>query len=338
MTHVFREDSGQKRGYLSPEFIEERARFYVDRTGKKVLLGCGDDRNITPQSAAVLHARYPDVLAAQDGIASVFGAVAGIAKNAVIAGVAQYGPNFVKKIGGFAGAFQTAVTGMRNDNSETALVSTMHSAEGSEGNAAQFNSEAESDVACAYAMGVGATSSLLVHKTDSLIRDVARADQTAIFGDDEPVDKLLRAHQVFLSDGSNGQGDKLVVDRSDYAASKLPVMILAGSHTAAKSSGLINNFQFHAVRNSTAANNAGKAFYSQDLADVTAAALWAFSEYKLDAELLMRAFVLDSTPVRAVLAAGDADPELHGNLDPRNLPMGIIGSPKEALAALQVMG
>lgn len=113
-------------------------------------------------------------------------------------------------------------------------------------------------------------------------------------------------------------------------------MMLAGKpHTAAKGSGLIVNFDSTKVRNSTGANKDGKDFYSNDIAAVTAAVLETFKEYNLDPELLMRAILLDSTPVRAVLASHDNDPQLAGKLDPRNLALGVYGDPQQALSDLR---
>lgn len=323
----------QKPGYLSAEFIAQRAPFYVSYGNKKVLLGCGDDRQVTADSSQKIASQFTDALPVSEGYVSMYGAVAGVAKNVLIAGIAQYGPQFVERIGGFDGAFEKAVKGMLSDDSF--VIPALHSAEVNEGNAAGFNPNAEAKVGCAYAEGVGATSSLLVDETDPLIRDQAHDDQVVIFGNDEHVDDLMKAHRTFLEKATHSLGSEFIVGRATYAKTHVPIIILLGAHTSAKTSGLINNFDLHKVRNATAAHDQNKDFYNQDVAIVTAATLDAFKEYNLDPEVLMRAYVLDSTPVRAVLAAGDADPELNGKLDPRNLPMGIVGEPQVALQALR---
>lgn len=335
MSNIANKTSGQKLGYLSPEFITEREQFFVDRGGKKVWIGCGDDRSATEQSVQALGLLEPEVVSVEDGYASIFGAVAGIAKNILVVGVAQYGPAFVARIGGLDGALQKTIHGLREDDSAAAIMPALHSAESNEGSASEFNPRGTAKVGCAYAEGVGATSALLIDQNDSSIRDQARRDQIEIFGDDRHFDDLLAAHRVVLAAATHGKGKDFAVSRPEYTAVQLPIMILAGAHTSAKTSGLIHNFKPHTVRNSATANAKEKDFYSQDIADITAAALRAFREYNLDPELLMRAFVLDSTPVRAVLAAADANPELKGKLDPLNLPVGIFGSPQEAVAALQ---
>jgi hypothetical protein len=335
MSNLTHENTDTEPGYLSLEFIAEREAFFVDRSGKKVALGCGDDRAVTAQSAQNFTEIYPDALPLNEGYASIYGAAAGIAKNVIITGIVQYGPEFVGRIGGFNGALAHAAKSMLDDKDPEAVRPALHSAESNENNAVSFDEETDGKVGCAYAEGVGATSALLVSEDDALIRDQARRDQSFVFGNDEHTAELLNAHQIFLETATNGKAGDFAVSREAYAASDMPVMILAGGHTGAKGSGLIHNFDLRRIRSSAAANEQGKDFYNQDVAIVTAATLRAFKDYNLDPEILMRAFVLDSTPVRAVLASGDTDPELMGKLDPQNLAMGILGDPQAAIAELR---
>lgn len=333
MSNLSDKNDALEPGYLPAEFVAEREQFYVDHASKKVLLGCGDDRSVTTQSSAKIAAQYADALPLSEGYASMYGAASGVAKNVLVVGVVQHGAAFVEQIGGFDGAFEKAVSGLLADNSN--VLPALHSAESNENDPASFNPHAEGKVGCAYAEGVGATSALLIDENDPLIRDQARRDQIAIFGNDDHVDELLNSHQIFLEKATRSEGSEFAVGRGAYTTADVPIMILAGAHTKAKTSGLIHNFDLHKVRSTTVANEQSKDFYNQDIAIVTVATIQAFQEYNLDAELLMRAYVLDSTPVRAVLAAGDADPDLHGKLDPRNLAMGVLGDPQAALISLQ---
>lgn len=335
MNDITAEDAEHERGYLSPEFIREREAFYIDVSGRKVMLGCSDDREPTEASADKIAELHPDIVDIREGFASIYGAAAGIAKNAVIVGTVQYGPGFVERIGGFEGALHTVVKALEEDADTESIFPALHSAANNEAHDSEFHVESDQPLGCAYAGGIGATSALLTGE-DSLIRDTARQDQKMVFGSDDRFEELLDGHIRFLATATGGQGGDYALSRSDYASSGTTVMLLAGRpHVSAKQSGLISNFDIHSVRNSAGANEQGMDFYNQDIAKVTAATLRAFKDYDLDAELLMRAFQLDSTPVRAVLAASDADPELKGKLDPRNLAFGIRGDAKKALAALQ---
>lgn len=335
MNNVSGERTLEDNGYLSSEFVAERAEFYTDRGNRVVVIGCGDEREPTEESAKTIAEIYPDAMDVRDGYARIYGGSVGIAKNVVIAGVAQYGPSFVEAIGGIAGAHRLLLDGAQAGGSYNRVIPTLHSAADKEEDFAEFNPSSTNSLGCAYAMGVGATSALLIGE-DPLIRDIARDNQRKIFGDDAHVDSLLMAHETVLLAGTDGKGSAYALDRKDYADSGLAIMILAGRpHATAKSSGVISNFDLDAVSNSTEANASGKDFYSCDIALITAETLKIFEAYKLDPEILMRAIQLDSTPVRAVLASQDSDAELQGKLDPRNLAMGVIGDPLASIADLR---
>lgn len=320
----------QSVGYLSPEFIEERTQFYVDRNRKVVMVGCGDDREPTDDSAGTLAAEYPEALNISEGYASVYGGSIGIAKNILVAGTVQYGPSFISRIGGLNGAHAEVLSNMQLSG----MIPTLHSAAKNEESESAFNPDSSLDIGCAYAAGVGATSGLLTAE-GSLIRDVARQDQKAVFGTDNHFEDLVEAHRQILENGTEGSGAEFAMSRESYTESEAPIMILAGkSHASAQKTGLIVNLMPNKIRNTAAANKAGKDFYSIDIAAVAQAITESFRQFDLNPELLMRAFLLDATPVRAVLASHDSDPALEGKLDPRNLAMGIYGSSQEALAAL----
>jgi len=327
----------QAAGQLSPEFIAEREAFFV-RQEAPVWGACGDDRPATEPSVAALAAAAPEATPANEAYASVFGGAAGMAKNIMLAGIVTHGPQFVAEIGGFEGAYETVVQKLLADKSDQAVYPLLHSAAGNENEDGSFCAHGSAAIGCAYCGGVGATSALLTDEASSLIRDVARDDQVSIFGDDQHVDDLLAAHTVFLESATSGQGKDFVMDRPAYTAQVekgRPVMILAGTHASAKGTGVISNFEIGTVGSAGRAGEAGKDFYRLDVAQVTAALLRNLPELELDPEVLMRAFVLDATPVRAVLAAHDADPELHGNLDPRKLGNGFRGDARAAIATLR---
>ncbi len=324
-------------GQAETEFVDQRKPFYVDVSGRRMYAGCSDDRPLTIGSASSLDLIAPaDTMSLREGYASVYGAAAGIAKNIMIAGVVQYGPDFIKETGGLDGLLIQVVRRM-NGRNESGLIVAMHSAANNEDHSHKFSFIKDGPVGCAYGEGVAKTSGLLVAH-DPTVRDVARADTARTFGDIRFFDEIINAHEQVLELATNGRGEDYAVSREKYRNlhdAGMPVMILEGKpHAPVKQTGLIANFELGKVRNSQAAAEAGLDFYSNDVAAVVRAILIDFKEYKLMPELLLRAFMIDATPVRAVLAASDADPELAGKLDPRNLKLGIHGDPQRAIAKL----
>jgi hypothetical protein len=332
----------QRTGYLSSEFIAGREGCWTSIDGRLVFIGCGDDRGPTADSAAALmEGKSESVMSPQEGYASIYGATAGLAKNVLVVGAAQFGVNFISAIGGFDGVFELLVKHSKQPQ-------TLHSADGNEQDQRHFSLESSAPVGCAYAAGVGATAGLLVGSS-SAIRAIAKIDQQHIFGSDAGLDSLLQGQQAFLDHATGTSGADFAVSRDTYKRYKeqfgdaLGIMILSGSHGSATTSGVISNFSLQQVGNPTKAHDQGLDFYRLDIAVATDMVLSALTKplialnptYILSPELLMRAFQLDATPVRAVLASHDSDPELQGKLDPNNLKIGIRGNPFESLKTLQ---
>lgn len=320
-------------GYLSAEFLAEREQYRVDRDGKKVFVGCGDDRPPTEESAAALASEAPEnTMDPAEGYASIFGGLAGTAKNILVVGAAQYGEEFIEAVGGFEGVVERLA---QSENPQT-----LHSAEGNEDSPVTFCDHGNNPVGCAYCMGVGATSEMLTNEDDTTILDIGRDNQTRVFGSDDGVDKIVLGHKLYLKHATHGKGGSFVVDRSaykDYLGKGIHFMNVRGSHVSARRSGVISDFDITKVSNPTDAHKDGNDYYRLSIGAVTEMALKAMEGcgYKLSPELLMRAFLLDSTPVRAVLVAHDKDEDLHGKLDPNALPMGFVGNPWESIAQLE---
>ena len=231
------------------------------------------------------------------------------------------------------------VSRMGADRDRRAVKPILHSAANNEHPYGAFNVHGHDSMGCAYCGGVGATSALLLDTDSTLISSIAKTDQVAIFGNDRYTNELFEAHSIFLELATEGHGGGFAVNRQDYVNQikrGMPVMILAGSHAAARDTGLIHNFDTETVGSASKAAADGKAFYRQDITRVTEAILRNFPELDLDPEVLMRAFLLDSTPVRAVLASHDNDPTINGKLDPRNLAIGIRGNVRAAIERLRL--
>jgi hypothetical protein len=318
-------------GYVSQEFLDERAGYWVTIGDRRVFVGCGDDRPPTAESAEALMIDTPEnTMSPAEGYMSVYGGAAGEAKTIIVVGAAQYGAEFIHKIGGFDGAMDLVAKGKKN-------LATLHSAEDNEGDPAIFCIHG-GPVGCAYCMGVGATSALIVGE-DPTFRNVGRDNQKYVFASDNGFDDLLRGNQLFLTHATGGKGGDFVVDRdayNKYMSNGLRAMILQGTHIGAKDSGVISNFDRNRVGSATAAHRDGRDFYRLDIAPAAEAILEIMKDsgYKLSAELLMRQLQLDSTPVRGVLVSHDKDETLRGTSDPTKLPMGFVGNPWEAIKQL----
>lgn len=324
-------------GYLSSEFIERRLETYTYvPPRKKVVIGCSDDRRPTPESIIALNARYADrqVLDIEKGYARIFGGLAGLAKNVLVAGHAVYGDHFSTALPSFNAALR-AVARLYGDRV------TLHSDVKHEEQASGLCMHGASAVGCAYCAGVGTTTQLLLE--DERIRVTATNDQVYVFGNDEHVENLRYGHELTArmlarEAGSNDPCD-FSIDRRDFKELHngevgVPIMVLAGGHVATQASGVISSFNLSHVGSTVAAHEQEQslAYYGLDIAHVTASIGLLLQEYGIPPEIFARALQLDSVPVRAVLAAHD--PDLNRELDPTKLAMGVTGNPKEALAYL----
>lgn len=339
---IYMETELVEPGYLGTEFIAACDAFFVPRQGR-IFGGCGDDRPLTAESAQALTREYQDltVLDPAEGFASIYGGLAGISKNIAIVGTIQ-DPNFLDKTGGLDGITQALLETMQTDMSEDAVYFGLHSAEADETAASghedrvSFCSHGNSATGCAYCGGVGATSAIIAG--DPHAQKTARENQIAIFGNDDDFERFIAAHQQFV----DHEGATRAVDRSAYTAllqqpvagtHRLPFMMLEGAHVSARNSGVIINFDPKSVGSARKAHDAQHDIYREDVAIAAEVARKTFPH--LDAELLLRAFVIDSTAVRAVLASVDADPQLNGILDPTPLAIGVRGDVRQAIKNLE---
>ncbi|HEV2402813.1 MAG TPA: hypothetical protein VGS08_01290 [Candidatus Saccharimonadales bacterium] len=339
--HIYGGKPSVRGAYLSPEFLATRESCWSPIDDKLVFVGCGDDRPPTPESATPLQG-VAGVLDPRIGYASVYGGVAGEAKNVLVVGAALYGPQFITDLGGFDGIMAQLIRRSRNPQS-------LHSAVGNEADQRHLCMQGNNPIGCAYCGGTGLTSALLTDSKEELIHAIAFEDQKYVFGSDQGFAELLRGHQTVLDHATNGKGSAFAFGRDSYVIylqrypDKLHLMMLDGSHAPAKHSGVITNFSLSEIGSAHKAHGQGLDFYRLDVAVVTDSVLQALESplqdinpsYKLPAELLMRAFLLDAVPVRAVLAANDSNPEFHGIHDPRNLPIGVRGDQFQARQILE---
>jgi hypothetical protein len=334
--------SVKTKGILSPEFIINRESCWVSCKERLVFVGCGDDREITDESSILLQHTFASrgkALSPKRAYASIFGGLAGEAKNILVVGSSIYGPRFISDVGGFDGVSKQLIINSHD-------IQTLHSAASNEKDERHFYMHGNDPVGCVYSSGVGITSELLVDDKNDLIRNVAKQDQRYVFGSDQNFEQLLNGHRFVLQHAINGKKASFAYSRSEYISllndykNGFGIMILDWDHASAKTTGVISNFSLDQVGSSSIAHQEGLDFYRLDIAKVTKIILEAISKplqeygYKLPAELLMRAIQIDSTPVRAVLASEDNDSELEGVLDPRNIAIGKRGNVWDSVSRL----
>lgn len=320
-------------GRLAPEIIKQYESIWVPFT-QPVYGGCGDDRPPTDASALELFTSRPDVLNPAEAFASIYGGMPGAAKTVMIVGITQYGKDFYHKVGGMEGLMDKMYRYTIASTDEKKIVYVLHSAEGNENSDGSFCKHGNGAVGCAYCAGIVALSGLLKSDEHKIIHEVALEDQKEIFGSDFGVQNIRESHGSFLHLVRSDDDGEFTMDRKAFITQVekgVPMMILAGRHARARDSGLLLNFNADEIGSSSVASQIGSTMYRKDIMTVVRDLRKIFKEYDLSAELLARSIVYESTAVRAFLAANDADPELNGVLDPRNLAMGWRGNAQEAL-------
>ncbi len=284
-----------------PELSAERQAFMVDYDpNKKYLVGCGDDRPATLESAAKLSAEY-DV--SGEEYIRYYGALTGVSRILAVSIAAQYGAETLAKYGNSFEKFEAEVTERIERTSNVLLAE--HSAEDNEGNPTELNLESEKGLGCAYCAGVGAVTGLCdgnvaVDGLSELVRD----EQTRLFGQDM-TDVISSAnldveHQFFAEAGTTAS-----VSREEILRLKAPVMILAGSHAKSHEVEVNINFDPTKISQPRGATKSGVAFYNNDVTQVAEMLLRAAPELKLRPEILLAAMVSDIAAVREALGSSE---------------------------------
>lgn len=309
-------------GYLDNNFIQARKSFFVPHNRKRLFVGCSDDRGVTLESGEALASSYPQALDPRKAFASIYGGAAGLAKSLIVAGMTQYGPKFYQSIGRVDGAMDLLLR-----MNQGASILALHSADGTEESSSTFCMRGSHPTGCAYCGNFAAASNLLVQDTE--VKEVARRDQKHIFGNDNLFDSIIESTGDFLAE----TGADYVIGRSQFASlaqstSPAEIMILEGSHIDAKTSGLILNFDRELVGSANEAQRAGKGIYRTDVGIAAEVVLRSAKEYRIRPEIVVRAMIADSTPVRALLTQ-DTKAEIPN--DARRLAIGVLGG-REAVA------
>ncbi|HSX16081.1 MAG TPA: hypothetical protein VLF40_04785 [Candidatus Saccharimonadales bacterium] len=344
-------EAGELTGYMSEAAREQHAETLSPVPADMDVADiCGDGREPTGESAARINTLTgPDTLPLEDGYASIFGGPVGKAIAFMAAGVAtaqtrEQSHTFLRSVGGLHGAIQLIrmARGPR---------SILHSDIGQEGNSLHFASDTgrnDQEVGCLYNGSLGRVLEKLArhrnthhypgdHHTRGLVRQVSEADLRQAFGNDgdKGAGRFFDAFGFLLNELEHGKDHAF--GRNDYInheSEGTPIVILGGVHPSVKDSCLFMNFHLDQVGNAFQAHRLGLDPYRGDPGRIALGIGDLLAEYDIPAEAFLKAAVILSTAVRSALVAVDADPRLHGQTDPRHLPLGIIGDARTAAAII----
>jgi len=306
-------------GYLTSEFIASKEDRWVNSDGKVVWTVCGDERPTDETSNEQLVALEPDVLPVQEGGLSIYGQTVGIAKNLLLAGMAQYGEPFYDRVGGLDGAIDKVIRFSAADSGPGAFRPAQHSDASKEQlangtDSKEFCPHGAGALGCAYCMGAGLVTSLVA--TNDLVFNTGKENIELLTGeaDDFEVDALRQASAQLASK----LGPNYSFGREQYAESGMPVQVLEGKpHLAAQDTGYIANLDPHTV------GQAGD-IYRGDVAGVALVIRRLFKEYDLRPSLLIKSQILEAAAVRAALASHDISGDTSA--DPRRIGFGVRGN------------
>lgn len=307
-----------------PEISETKHATFTARHPDTIyLLGCGDDRSLTPESIEALK---------QDGIENpevfvrYYGGALGAARIAGVAIAKQHGREVLDSFYGDFEAFVLDIAERIKDTSN--LVPALHSAVANEGNPAHLCTEdSDTGLGCAYAKLLGGVTAL--NMDDSVVSTASNEARVMTQQEfDEAFTDIVRANgefaEHFAIDPSAG------FDRQGFRRLGLPSMILAGDHAAVRSNSVtaVINFMPDAVSSPNKANNTDEPFYNNDVTIMAEALIRALPEYNLDPRTLLNIMMEDIAATRQALAGGE-------DLTAKELPLERYGDIDEAVAYLE---
>lgn len=324
-------------GYLNEQFISNARRFYLSVEQQlRVVTGCGDDRGPTQESAADINSRFSYTVPVEQGYARFWGGKYGIATVALAACAAVRLEDGITQNGGY---WQ-----MVNDVSKvTGGRAIGHSAQANENSPFSFCAHGNGPLGCLLCAKIGAAVDILL--TNELVQEVAAADQQRAMGETDTFEQVLTGYRhlarEFARLSPTEQSTDFSIGRDVFAKdieAGNPVMILGGEHANAADTGVIIGFESRIIASPVEAARAGVPFYGADIMTVGQEIGHLVQERDLfpSWKYFASSGVALTTAVRAALAASDKDPNRNGVLDPRNLPVGIIGEAGEAIDRLNL--
>lgn len=280
-----------------PEISPERQSTFVEKNPDGTYyLFCGDDRNLTIESAE--HLRQIGIEDPDTAI-RYYGGIVGITRVYAVAFVLQHG---IEALAALGDLFPDEVKEQkaRITNSQKVLAGT-HSAESNENDSASLNPESDSDIGCKYAAAVQ-TVTILNSEPDVIT--TGKSESTRLTGQDL-TDQIAQANaQVANLYSKNGQTSFNLV-RHDLIDLDGPVAIVAGSHAPIDEVVAVCNFYPNKVSNPRQANDSGVSFYNNDMTQVAEMIIRANPDADLDPRILLAVMDQDIRATREALASAE---------------------------------
>lgn len=313
---------------MMPEIDEARKSTFENRHYPTVL-GCGDDRGITPESIKFLISQG---LPMEHPYLRYFGGIFGVSRTVLVTIGAQYGRQRLAQAanGGYFGFTRQLAEGAR----EHGVYMISHSADGTEGGPREIRYDLGSDIACAYAAGMGGVSTLSAR--DQMAIRVAQFESQSCYGRTESNSNfghIVKGNEIFMGLlGNDPAGFKIT--RRDLARTNTLGMMLHGGHAIndPEEGNKVKhalNFTRDMVSNPLEANRLDVPYYDNDVTQVAELIIKTMPELQLDPAILLDAMMLDASATRKSLAS------LDGPADPQRLESVRLGDPKEALEYLR---
>jgi hypothetical protein len=326
---------GIATGYMSREAVEQHAETLVPVPAEMdVADGCGDNREITGESAAyIAEALGPKVLPVEKAFASIFGGPAGKAIAIAAVGISmaetpEAKREFLRNTGGVSG-----IMGVIQEERQGRSI--LHSDTGNESTSLHFNvgsDLADKEVGCLYNGKQGEVLHAIAANRE--VRRAILADLRHTFreeGDTRETHELLGAFTFLFNELKAGQSHTF--GRQEYErqiSNGALVAILRGEHPSVLDSGLMVSFDLDQVGSPTKSHELGLDPYRSDLGRITLGIGNLLVERNLPTERFMKAAMMLAVAVRGALVSVDQDTRLRGQVEPIYMPLGVIGDPSTA--------
>lgn len=310
-----------------PEADDEIVSTLRRRPAGWVLLGCGDDRGMSPASSRRLR---EEGLPADRPYLRYFGGSIGMARVSLVAAIAQYGPKILEKLSPDKGFMRYSSEFSNVAEERTEVIATAHSAVTNELNDKDLNPASSAPLACAYAFNVGEVSHIAGH--NETIHRLSASEYSVFFGPGsavEAIDKVAEANREFTAREFGDNPREFSITRSDLLSSTIPTMLVEGEHASSIDTFLLANFSVDRLSDPQAAQEISRPYYGIDFTQTAEVIMKSLPELKLDPEIVFATMILDVGATRTALAAHD------GPANPERISIVRYGDPETAIEYLK---
>lgn len=304
---------------ILPELSPELAATYETKDPEvKYELGCGDDRHKTAQSEALLIEQGAEPV---EAYLRYFGALAGETRVLLLTLLVSGREDLIERY--FGGSFVDAMVTVKADvEAANNVTLELHTAESNEGNPEYFDPTLESKVGCAYGANEATIGEICAD--DEATAELTQKEGEPMHNAGSLANRIRHANRT-LNARFFPDPEVAGLTRSDFAATRVPVQVLGGSHAKPEDTLAVINFTHDKVSNPKAAAELGKPFYNNDVTQVAEMLIRAYPDFQLDPEVLFAVMDQDIRATRAALAGGDASA----------IKQERLGNPEEAINYLR---